>query len=189
MQTTTNTAVETKTSTKATYAIDLGHSHAGFTVRHLMIANVRGEFTKLEGKVTWDPANPEGTEIEATIDASSINTREPQRDAHLRSADFFDVENHPSLTFKSKSAKVGKDGLEVTGDLTIRGTTRQVTLAVEGPTPEQKDPWGGTRMAASATTKINRKDFGLTWNSTLETGGVLVGDEIKIALEVELIRK
>ena len=170
-----------------TWNIDPAHSNAQFSVRHLMISNVKGEFTKVSGQVLFDNDKPETLSAEATIDVSSINTREPDRDKHLKSPDFFDVANHPAITFKSKRAEKGPNGLKVTGDLTIRGTTREVTLDVEGPTPPMKDPWGFTRVGASATTKINRKDFGLIWNQALETGGFVVGDEIKITVDVELV--
>ncbi len=170
-----------------TWKIDPAHSHAQFSVRHLMISNVKGEFTEVNGQVRFDPGQPQDLEGEAQINVNTINTREPDRDKHLKSADFFDAENYPAITFKSKRAEKGADGLKLTGDLTIRGATREVTLEVEGPTPPVKDPWGFTRVGASASTKINRKDFGLTWNQALETGGVMVGDEVKITLDVELI--
>ncbi len=170
-----------------TWNIDPAHSNAQFTVRHLMISNVKGEFTRVGGRVLFDPNNPESLSAEATIDVSTINTREPDRDNHLKSPDFFDVAKYPTLTFKSKRALAGSDGLKVTGDLTIHGVTREVTLDVEGPTPPVKDPWGFTRVGASATAKINRKDFGLIWNQALETGGVLVGDDVRITLDVELV--
>lgn len=170
-----------------TWNLDPAHSNAQFSVRHLMISNVKGEFTKVSGTVSLDPARPETLAAEATIDVSTINTREPDRDAHLKSADFFDVAKYPTIAFKSKSAAKSSGGLKLTGDLTIHGVTRGVTLDVEGPTPPLKDPWGFTRVGASATTRINRKDFGLTWNQALETGGFVVGDEIKITLDVELV--
>lgn len=170
-----------------TWKIDPAHSHAQFSVRHLMISNVKGEFTEVSGQVRFDPGQPQDLEGEAQINVNTINTREPDRDKHLKSADFFDADNYPAITFKSKRAEKGADGLKLTGDLTIRGATREVTLEVEGPTPPVKDPWGFTRVGASASTKINRKDFGLTWNQALETGGVMVGDEVKITLDVELI--
>lgn len=190
MQTTTTNENESSRAKSNEWTIDASHSHVGFSVRHLMIANVRGEFTKLSGSVTWDPARPEGTRIDVEIDVASINTREEKRDAHLRSADFFDAENHPVITYRSRGAGRNKgDGhLEVVGDLTIHGVTRVVVLDVEGPTAEQNDPWGNTRMAATARTVIKRSEFGMTWNSALETGGVLVGDDIKIELEVELTK-
>ena len=172
-----------------TYQIDSSHSAAHFSVRHMMIANVRGEFTKVSGTIVYDPENPKNSSVEAVIDASSIATRDPQRDAHLRSADFLDAEKYPVLTFRSKSISGERGDWKVTGDLTIRGVTREVTLEVEGPTPETRDPWGNLRIGATATGKINRKDFGLTWNTALETGGVLVGDEVKLTLDVEGVRQ
>jgi polyisoprenoid-binding protein YceI len=168
--------------------IDPSHSTAEFTVRHLMISNVRGRFGKLEGFIEYDPARPEESRIEATIDASSIDTREEKRDAHLRSADFFDVEHFPTLQFVSTRVRKTGDGLEAIGNLTIRGTTHEITLAIEGPSEPSKDPWGNTRLGASATGKINRKDWGLSWNAALETGGVVVGEQVKLSLEVELIQ-
>jgi polyisoprenoid-binding protein YceI len=169
---------------KTTYSIDTAHSTAQFVVRHMMITNVRGGFGKVSGTVEYDPENPAVTAIDAAIDATSINTNDPQRDAHLRSADFLDTGKFPTITFKSKKF----DGEKLTGDLTIHGVTREVALAVDGPTSEGKDPWGNTRIGASASTKIKRSDFGLTWNAALETGGILVGDDLKIELEVSLIK-
>ncbi len=174
---------------KATYTIDPAHSSAHFVVRHMMISNVRGTFTKLEGTVEYDPEKPAETKIAAAIDAASFSTREPQRDTHLRSADFLEVEKYPSITFRSTGVEPAGEGEgKVTGELTIHGVTRQVTLSVEGPTEELRDPWGNLRLGASATTKIKRSDFGLTYNAVLETGGFLVGDELKLEVEVELVR-
>jgi polyisoprenoid-binding protein YceI len=155
----------------------------------MMISNVRGEFTKVSGKILWDSENPANSSIEAGIDATSINTREPQRDGHLKSPDFLDVEQYPEIQFRSTQVHSTEGGVEVTGDLTIHGVTRSVVLEVEGPTPENRDPWGYVRIGASATTKIDRRDFGLIWNSALETGGVLVGDQVKISIEVEGVRQ
>jgi polyisoprenoid-binding protein YceI len=171
------------------WTLDASHSHVGFAVRHLMISNVRGEFTKLVGSVGYDPARPEATTVEVKIDVASINTREEKRDAHLRSADFFDAEKFPYIAFSSTGARQEGDGLELTGDLTIHGVTRKVTLAVDDVTPESKDPYGNVRVGATAKTKIRRSEFGMVWNAALETGGMLVGDEINITLEVELIRQ
>ncbi len=169
--------------------IDPAHATAEFKVKHMMIANVKGHFSKVTGLLKHDETDPTKSSIEASIEAASIETREPQRDAHLKSADFLHVEQFPTLSFKSADIKVVGDGeLKVQGDLTIRGVTRKATFAVEGPTPAMKDPWGNTRMAISATTKINRKDFGLTWNAALETGGILVGDEVTITLDVEFVK-
>jgi polyisoprenoid-binding protein YceI len=174
---------------KAIYQIDSAHSSAQFTVRHMMISNVRGEFTKLSGSIAYDPADPANSSVEATIDAASINTRDPQRDAHLKSADFFDVERFPALAFRATEIGVRDGEGKVKGDLTIHGVTREAVLHVEGPTPEAKDPWGNLRIGATATAKINRKDFGLAWNAALEAGGVLVGEEVKITIDLEAIRQ
>jgi polyisoprenoid-binding protein YceI len=176
-------------NTTSTWNIDPGHSAAQFKVKHMMISNVKGEFTSLKGRLQLDEQNVENSRIEAEIEAATINTREPQRDAHLKSADFFDVEKFPTLSFHStKVSKKDGDELSVTGDLSIRGVTRPVTFAVEGPSAPAKDPWGNTRIGLSATTKINRKDFGLTWNAALETGGILVGDEVTITLDVQFVK-
>jgi polyisoprenoid-binding protein YceI len=172
------------------YDIDSTHSSAHFSVRHLMISNVKGEFTKVSGTVTYDPDDPKASKVEATIDVASLHTRDEQRDGHLKSADFFDVANFPEIKFVSKSVEPdGHDEYLVKGDMSIHGVTREEVLHVEGPTPEVKDPWGNFKAGAAATGKISRKDFGLTWNAALETGGVMIGDEIKINLEVELTRR
>lgn len=176
-------------STPAVWQIDAAHSSAQFSVRHLMISNVRGEFTKVTGTIVYDPANPANSKVDVAIDADSINTRDAQRDAHLKSPDFFDTAQFPTLTFRSTGISKSGDDVRIKGDLTIHGVTREVVLDVEGPTPETKDPWGFTRIAASATTRINRKDFGLTWNTALETGGVVVGDEVKITLDLEAVKQ
>lgn len=168
--------------------IDGSHSTAEFSVRHLMITNVKGRFGTLSGTVDYDPEKPEASQIDVTIDATSIDTRDEKRDAHLRSPDFFDTEKFPSITFKSTSVKKTDDGFAATGDLTIHGTTNTVTLEVEGPSAPNKDPWGNTRIGASAHAKINRKDFGLNWNAALEAGGVLVGEQVKISIDVSLIQ-
>lgn len=172
----------------AKYNLDPAHSAANFSVKHMMIAKVHGSFGKLSGSLDYDPVNPTAARVEATIDASSINTGEAQRDTHLKSADFFDVEKFPSLTFKSKKVEKGGSGLRVTGDLTIHGVTKEVVLDVEGPSAEMKDPWGNLKIGASATTKISRKEFGLSWNAALEAGGVLVGDDIAITLELQFAK-
>lgn len=173
-----------------TYTIDPAHTTVDFRVRHLMVSTVRGEFSGVSGTVVYDPKNPANSKIEATIDATSIATREPQRDAHLKSPDFLDVEKYPKITFSStKITPAGEGEWKVAGNLTIHGVTHEVMLKVEGPTPETKDPWGNIKIGASAATKINRKDFGLVWNMALETGGVLVGDEVAIHLEIELAKQ
>ncbi len=177
-------------TTTTPWEIDPVHSTAQFSVRHMMISNVKGEFTKLNGVAYLDDQNLAASTVEVTIDTSSINTREPKRNAHLKSADFFDVAHCPVMTFKSKQiTATGNGRLKMTGDLTIRGVTREVAFDVERPTPPVKDPAGNLRVGASATAQINRKDFGLTWNAALETGGVLVGDEVGITIEVEFVKK
>jgi polyisoprenoid-binding protein YceI len=174
---------------KTTYQIDPAHSGAHFTVRHMMVTNVHGSFRTIKGTVEFDPENPAASTIEAEIDAASISTNEDQRDAHLRSGDFLDVEKFPTIGFRSTRIEAAGEGeWKVTGDLTIHGVTRPVVLQVEGPEPESKDPWGNLRTGASARTKIKRSDFGLTWNAALEAGGLLVGDELKIQLDLSLIR-
>jgi polyisoprenoid-binding protein YceI len=186
MSNTTTAAPQTSIST---WNIDPAHSVAEFKVKHMMIANVKGQFLKISGMLVRDESNPANDRVEATIEAASIHTRDEQRDAHLKSADFFHVERFPTLHFKSTAVKVvGEGELSVEGDLTIHGVTRMVHFAVEGPTPPAKDPWGNTRIGISATAKINRKDFGLTWNAALETGGILVGDEVTITLDVEFMK-
>jgi polyisoprenoid-binding protein YceI len=172
-----------------TYKIDPAHSSAQFVVRHMMITNVRGAFSNLQGAVVWDPAQPSHSTVEVDIDATTIQTQDAGRDAHLKSTDFLDVEKFPAIAFKSSGVQSESAGeIKLTGDLTIHGVTKQVVLTVDGPTPEQKDPWGNIRIGASATTKIKRSEFGLTWNAALETGGFLVGDDVKIELEVSLIK-
>ncbi len=173
----------------AAWNLDPAHSVAEFKIKHMMISSVKGHFAGISGALTLDESNIANSRVEATIDASTVNTRDPQRDAHLKSADFFDVEKFPALTFRSTSIEpTGEGELAVTGDLTIHGVTRSVVFQVEGPTPPAKDPWGNTRIGLSAVAKINRKDFGLTWNAALETGGILVGEEVTIALDVEFVK-
>jgi polyisoprenoid-binding protein YceI len=183
------TAQPTPTTAASTWKIDPVHSVAEFKVKHMMISNVKGQFTAVTGAVTLDESDITASQVEATIDAASINTRDAQRDGHLKSADFFDVERFPTLTFRSTRVTRASDGeLSVVGDLTIHGVTRQAVFSVEGPTPPAKDPWGNTRIGLSATTKINRKDFGLTWNAALETGGILVGEDVTITLDVQFVK-
>jgi len=179
----------TTTPALTTWSIDPAHSHVEFAVKHLMISTVKGRFGAVRGTVRTDEADPSKGQVEVEIDADSIDTKEAQRDAHLKSADFFDVEKFPKITFKSTRIDgVNGDSFTLTGDLTIHGVTRPVTLAVtsEG---RGKDPWGGERAGFSATGKIKRSEFGLTWNQVLETGGFVVGDDIKISLDVELVKK
>ncbi|HEY4841426.1 MAG TPA: YceI family protein [Terriglobales bacterium] len=172
-----------------TWNVDPVHSVAEFKVKHMMISNVKGQFTKVQGVLSLNENDLTNSSIEASIEAASIHTRDEQRDGHLKSADFFDVEKFPTLSFKSTRVTGTGDGeLDVTGDLTIHGVTRRAVFKVEGPTEAGKDPWGNIRRGLSATTKINRKDFGLTWNSTLETGGILVGDEVIITLDVQFVK-
>ena len=186
--TSTATLIQPQTST-TTWNLDPAHTVAEFKVKHMMIANVKGHFSKVSGVLIRDESNPANDRVEATIEAASIETRNEQRDGHLKSADFFDVEKFPTLHFKSTGISVVGDGeLSVEGDLTIRGVTRKVRFAVEGPTPPAKDPWGSTRIGVSASTKINRKDFGLTWNAALETGGILVGDDVTITLDAQFVK-
>src|ERR1043166_2246995 len=182
-------AVATPETTISTWKIDPAHSVVEFKVKHMMISNVKGQFTGITGELNLDEADVTRSRVEAVIEAGSISTRDAQRDAHLKSPDFFDAEKFPTLSFKSRRINQARSGeLSVEGDLTIRGITRKVTLSVEGPTPPAKDPWGNTRLAVSATTKINRKDFGLTWNAALETGGILVGEEVAITLDVQFVK-
>lgn len=177
-------------SQAATWQIDPDHSSFQFKVRHLMVSNVKGDFTKVKGAVTMDDKDVSNLNVQLVIDAASVNTGHAKRDEHLRAADFFDVTKYPTITFVSKKVtKAGPDRLQVIGDLTLHGVTKEITVEVEGPTSEIKDPWGNFRRGATATTKINRKDFGLTWNRVLETGGVVVGEDVDIFIEIELIKK
>jgi polyisoprenoid-binding protein YceI len=170
-----------------TWQIDPQHSSAQFAVTHLMISTVRGEFHGVKGTVVLDDQDITKSTVNVTIDATSVDTREPDRDKHLKSPDFLDVAKYPSLTFKSTKVERDSPGeLKVTGDLTIRGVTRQVVLNVDGPKTPIKDPWGLQRSAVSATTKINRQDFGVSWNQTLDSGGVVVSDDVRITLDVEM---
>jgi polyisoprenoid-binding protein YceI len=174
--------------TRIAWQIDAAHTHVEFAVKHLMISTVKGRFGDVSGTVVTGSDGYADAEIRLTIGAASIDTRQEQRDAHLRSADFFDVETYPTLTFVSRRVTPRPDGsLQVAGDLTIRDTTREVVLVV---TPEgtTRDPWGGERAGFSAAAKINRRDFGLTWNQALETGGVVVGEEVRITIDAELLK-
>lgn len=181
-------ATATPETTKTAWAIDPAHSHVEFAVKHLMISTVKGRFADVAGTVTSSDDTFRDATVDITIGVASIDTRQSDRDAHLRSADFFEVEKYPSMTFRSTRVEKDGDDLRVTGQLTIRDVSREVVLKV---TPEGTggDPWGGQRAGFSATTKINRKDFGLTWNQALETGGFVVGDEVKISLDVELVKQ
>lgn len=171
--------------TKAKWAVDASHSSIDFSVKHMMIAKVKGSFQNFNASIEADPTDLTTATIEFNVDLASVDTKNADRDNHLRSADFFDVENHPSMTFKSASISKTDDGeYDVTGDLTIHGTTKQETFKVvfEG---QGKDPWGNEKVGFSAEGSINRSDYGLVWNAALETGGVLVGDQVKISLEIE----
>jgi polyisoprenoid-binding protein YceI len=173
-----------------TWLIDPAHTTVEFSVRHMMISNVKGRFNKVSGTVYAEGANPKSVAIDAVIDAASIDTRVDKRDQHLKSPEFLDVAKYPTITFKSKGAEAAGEGKwKIKGDLTIHGVTRETVLDVNGPTPSIKDPMGNQRVGASATTRINRKDFGLTWNKMLETGGALVGDEVTISIDIEAIHK
>lgn len=184
-----STSVVLPATSTTTWSIDPAHSIAEFKVKHMMISNVKGHFPKITGSLIIDESGHANSRVEATIDAASIETRDAQRDGHLKSEDFFHVEKFSTLTFRSTSiSRVGDGELSVEGDLTIRGVTRKVIFAVEGPTAPTKDPWGNTRIGISAATKINRKDFGLVWNAALEAGGILVGEEVTIALDVQFIK-
>ena len=173
----------------STWTIDPNHSTAQFTVRHLGISNVSGDFTKVSGTVVLNDKDITQSQVNATIDVNSVDTRVADRDKDLRSPNFFDAEKYPTIEFKSK--RIVNDGgkLQLVGDLTLHGTTREVTLDVDGPTPELSDPWGNLRRGFSAATTINRKDFGVVWNNTLKTGEAVVGDNVKIQIDVELVKK
>jgi polyisoprenoid-binding protein YceI len=178
-----------QTTKKKEWELDFSHSRVGFSVRHLLIAKVRGQFNKWGGKVELDLEDLSRSEVRIEIDAASIDTRDEKRDEHLRAADFFDVANHPSLLFVGKRVEhAGADRVKLIGDLTIRGTTREVTLDVEYA-GTQKDPWGGTRAGFSAHTRIDRRDFGLAFNIPLDGGGLAVGNTVDIDIELETIAK
>lgn len=172
------------------WEVDPAHSSAQFAIRHLMVSTVRGEFTKFTGTFTLDDKDLAKSTLEASIDVTSINTRIAKRDDHLKSPDFFDIAKYPTMTFKSKKVEAAGEGkFKVTGDLTMHGVTKEVVLDVTGSTKSIKDPMGKMRLGGSATTKINRKDFGLAYNKALETGGVLVGEEVDITIDVEMTEK
>jgi polyisoprenoid-binding protein YceI len=180
------TAPEVTSAT--TWNVDPVHSHAEFKVRHMMISNVKGEFKGVTGTLKLDSAELAKSGVEVSLDSATINTGDTQRDGHLKSADFFDVEKFPTLTFKSNRVSKKNGVLTVAGDLNIHGVTRNVVFEVEGPSAPTKDPWGNTRIGLEATARINRKDFGLTWNAGLETGGILVGDDVNITLDIQFIK-
>lgn len=173
----------------ATWEIDPAHSRIGFKVKHLMISTVSGLFEKYRSIINIDDGALDRSTVSVVIDTASINTGIARRDEHLRSPDFFDVQKYPEMTFVGKQVIARGGAIQLVGDLTIRGITKTVVLTVNELTKPVKDPWGGERRGASATTEINRKDFGLVWNKTLETGGVVVGDQVKIEIDLELVRK
>ncbi|HEX8109970.1 MAG TPA: YceI family protein [Kofleriaceae bacterium] len=176
--------------TTTTYELDPVHSHLGFSVRHMMVSQQRGQFQGVTGTLTLDREDITRSHVEVSIDVATINTNNTDRDNHLRSADFFDVANHPKMTFVSRDVKAQPDGeLRITGDLTIRGTTRSVTLTAEPLSPESKDPFGNIKIGTSATGKLSRKEFGMVWNAVLETGGIALADEVKLTLDVQFVRK
>jgi polyisoprenoid-binding protein YceI len=177
-------------SAGTSWKIDPQHTSAQFAVKHLMISTVRGEFHGVNGTVNWDDKDVTKSTVDVTIDATTVDTREPQRDGHLKSPDFFDVANFPTISFKSKKVEqVSAGKLKVTGDLTVRGVTKEVVLSVDGPTAAIKDPWGNPRSAISATTKVNRQDFGVKWNKSLDGGGVVVSDEVNITIDLEMVQQ
>jgi len=172
-----------------TWNIDSAHSAVQFSVRHMMVSTVRGEFTKLSGTVDFDESNLAGLRVEATIDMTTVNTREAKRDAHLKSPDFFDVANFPTATFKSTRVEKSGSGYTVTGELTLRGVTKEISLAVDPLSPQIKDQGGNLRTGTSARFTINRKDFGVNWSRTLDSGGVVVSDEVAVVIDVELVQR
>ncbi len=179
----------TASTAVSTWTIDPVHSIAEFAVRHMMVSTVKGRFRSMEGSITLYEERPERSSVVATIDVASVDTAEPDRDAHLRSDDFFNAERFPKMTFRSTRVELqGEDRARVYGDLTIRDVTREVALDVEFE-GRAKDPWGNERIGFSAATELNRKKFGLRWNQVLETGGVVVGDRVKVSLHVEAVRQ
>lgn len=170
------------------WTFDSSHSSAQFAVRHMMVSTVRGDMGKITGTMTFDPKQASAGSVEATIDITGINTREPGRDTHLKSADFFDVANFPTMTFRSKKIEPATGGgYRVTGDLTMRGVTKEVVLDVDAPRPPIKDQRGATRTGTTVTAKLNRQDFGVKWNRALDGGGIVVSDEVAVTIDIELI--
>jgi polyisoprenoid-binding protein YceI len=185
----TTTATVIPQNLITTWNIDPAHTSAEFKVKHMMIANVKGRFSKVSGVLVLDESKLANSRVEASIEAASIETLDSQRDAHLKGADFFDVEKFPTLNFKSTGISIVGDGeFSVEGDLTVHGVTRKVRFAAEGPTSPVKDPWGNTRVALSAKATIDRKDFGMAFNAALETGGVLVGEDVTVTVEAEFVK-
>jgi polyisoprenoid-binding protein YceI len=180
----------TTAATAVTYTIDPAHSGAGFKIRHFMVAYIRGGFSGVTGDVIFDAANPANTKINASIDATTLHTHDEKRDAHVKGADFLETDKYPKITFVSKRVTAdGKNQWKVTGDLTLHGVTKEATLDVESAGVEAKDPWGNLRTGAEATTTIKRSDFGLKFNAPLETGGVMLSDEVQVHMDIELIKK
>lgn len=174
----------------ATYDVDPSHTRVGFSVTHMMVSTVRGEFGVVSGTVEWDPANVAATKVNATVGVNSVDTRDPKRDEHLRSADFFDIAKFADMTLKSKSVKnITPEGFDLVGDLTIRGITKEVTFKVKTLPGDRKDPWGNMKTGTRATATINRQDFGMKWNTAIDGGGYIVGDEVTIELDIELARR
>jgi polyisoprenoid-binding protein YceI len=174
----------------STWQIDPAHSSAQFSVRHLAISTVRGAFSKVTGTVVLDESDVTKSTVNVSIDVATVDTREPDRDKDLRTEKFFDVAKYPNMTFKStKVEQVSPGKLRVTGDFTLHGVTKSVVLDVDGPTAPVKDPWGNQRAAVSATTKVNRQDYGVKWNATMDNGGVVVGDDVSITLDVEMVKQ
>jgi polyisoprenoid-binding protein YceI len=172
-----------------TWQIDPAHTAAGFSVKHMMISTVRGQFKGVAGTITWDDQDISKSVVDVTIDANTVDTSEPKRDADLKSPNFFDVATYPTITFKSKKMEqVSAGKLKVTGDLTIHGTTKEVVLDVEGPSVAVKDPWGNTRAAINATAKINRQEYGIKWNNKLDGGGLVVSDDVNITIDLEMVK-
>ena len=180
----------TTAATAVAYTIDPAHSSVGFKIRHFMIAYVRGGFSGVTGDVIFDSVNPDNTKINASIDLNTLHTHDEKRDAHIKGADFLDAEKNPKVSFVSKKVVAdGKNQWKVTGDLTLRGVTKEVTLDVESAGVESKDPWGNLRTGASAETTVKRAEFGLTFNAPLETGGFMLGDDVHVHMDIELIKK
>ena len=171
------------------YQLDPSHSSINFSVKHMMIAKVHGGFEKMSGVLTYDSKNPTATTAEVNIEVASINTRDTARDTHLKSVDFFDAEKYPRITYKSIRVQEKKGDLTIVGELTIHGVTQPVTVELERPSEEMKDPWGNLKIGASGSAKVKRKDFGLTWNAALEAGGLLVGDDVSIVLDVQFVKQ
>ena len=185
----TTETTQTESGTRTTWAIDPAHTGLEFAVKHLMISTVRGRFGEVEGTLTLDGRNPAASTVEVSIPVASIDTRNEQRDAHLRSADFFDAEQFPAITFRGKRVEGDATGdFRLVGDLTIRGVTREITLDVES-NGRSRDPWGNEKIGFEARGKIARSEFGLNWNQALETGGVLVGDEIKLTIDAQFVKR